>query len=413
MKKVMKLTALLLVMASVLTACGSPNSEQLRNTEEDKETHVAVVLGTHANAPVVNLALIEDEVYKACYSGGAVTLIVADGEPWSTYIDIPVPWKGLSSTRLANNANEQTSQVLDAASKLLAKAPETDTLAAVQLAGRTLSSAESQSGKEVECQLIVLDSMLPTTGTMNLTGSLLDTMDMDSVMTQLEDSMEMADFSGTDVILYTLGDVAEPQPELSPKERSILKELWQGYFEGCGADSVSIRDNLPSSTSYDVDKLPPVTPVAVVHEGLELGEKELSMGKEDIYSFDETMIAFQPGSAEMCDPSKVQELLTPVAEYLKSHTDTSLLVVGTTAMWGGADYCEPLSQKRAAAVCQELVTMGADEAQLSPLGVGYDNPFYINDQGADGKLDESIAPQNRTVRLMRADSTMAQNLVKK
>ena len=72
----MSVVGLAVVTLAVLTGCGKEKVSA--SASKNQEVHVAVVLGAHVNSPCVNLKLIQDVIYQACYSQGSVTLVVDD-----------------------------------------------------------------------------------------------------------------------------------------------------------------------------------------------------------------------------------------------------------------------------------------------------------------------------------------------
>ena len=83
------------------------------------------------------------------------------------------------------------------------------------------------------------------------------------------------------------------------------------------------------------------------------------------------------------------------------------------ACWGGEEYCRKLSADRAGAVSDLLTEkLDVDMERLKITGVGYSFlDFYTYDQTPDGKLDEQIAPVNRTVKLLDLSSDTAKSIL--
>jgi outer membrane protein OmpA-like peptidoglycan-associated protein len=103
--------------------------------------------------------------------------------------------------------------------------------------------------------------------------------------------------------------------------------------------------------------------------------------------------SFKLGSAEVPDALKKQ--LEVFAEVLKSRRGTGKVVriEGHADASGAAAANLALSQKRAEAVKDYLVEMGADPAMLTPVGVGANEPKNPKDP---------FAPENRRVEIGRA-----------
>ena len=103
--------------------------------------------------------------------------------------------------------------------------------------------------------------------------------------------------------------------------------------------------------------------------------------------------SFKLGSAELPDALKRQ--LEVFAEVLKTKKGTGKVVrvEGHADASGTAEANVTLSQKRAVAVKEFLVQMGADPAMISPVGVGSAAPKNSKDP---------FAPENRRVEIGRA-----------
>ncbi len=103
--------------------------------------------------------------------------------------------------------------------------------------------------------------------------------------------------------------------------------------------------------------------------------------------------AFKLGSAELPDMLKKQ--LEVFAEVLKTKRGSGKVVriEGHADASGAAAANQTLSQRRAEAVKEFLVELGADPAMLSPTGVGAKAPKNAKDP---------FAPENRRVEIGRA-----------
>ena len=404
-----------MVCVMLLTACGSAEESEYEHREKE-EVHLVVIIGSHNNAPKVNLGLIEELVYQACLSYGKITLICDDGDPYSCVVDIPEQQKGLTKAKYISIANEQTKEILEAASRMTAKTEQVDTLKAVQLGARSLKSAEIETDSAVITRkMVILDSCLSTTGALNFTQSSLDGISVDDIIRQLRDIGELPDMSIIDeVTVYTCGDTAGRQPTLTESNRETLKDVWRSLFSACGV-TANMKDDLPLSAVYDTDALPGVDTVAVEQDSVSISSEEetgevLQTGV--VISFDETSVSFRPGTAELADPDKAQKSLEYVTGFLTSHPNYELLICGTTACWGGEAYCRDLSVRRAEAVRGLLIESGIAEDRLCVAGVGYSfSDFYTHDLTENGDLDESIAPRNRTVKIMDLHSDTAERVL--
>ncbi|WP_151715322.1 OmpA family protein [Acinetobacter sp. TUM15071] len=88
------------------------------------------------------------------------------------------------------------------------------------------------------------------------------------------------------------------------------------------------------------------------------------------------IINFATGSNQIPDENKA--ILDKAATLLKTVKDAKLTVAGYTDSTGNADSNKALSQKRAQAVVDYIVSQGVDAAQLTAVGHGADNPVADN-----------------------------------
>ena len=419
MKKRVKrlgVVALAVVIMAVLTGCGTEKVSA--SASKNQEVHVAVVLGAPVNSPCVNLKLIQDVIYQACYSQGSVTLVVDDGEPYCTAINIPSQEKHLSKSKYDQIAKKQTKKILKLASSMKSRTADVDSIKSVQRAARALNSVE-QKGKgdtELVRKLIICDNLLSTTGVLSFVDYNLNTANEGDITTQLKKLDEIPQLDGISVTAYNVGDTAGQQKSLPETSRKNLKAIWNSIFEAGSAKKVQFKDNLPLSSTYNKDSMPTVSPITVVQSSMEIHDTEdvnEAFADGGVLNFDETSIAFHEGTAELADEESASKALQYVTEYMNQYPDFKLVVCGTTACWGGEDYCKKLSLERADTVCELLVKEGIDRSRIKSAGVGYSfADFYTYDQKPDGELDETIAKTNRSVKLVDWDSDTADRILK-
>lgn len=390
---------LILSMAVWLSAAGCGSSKK----EEEQAIHLAVVIGAHANAPRANTSLIYDAVLEACgQSGSTISLIVNDGAPYASVVDIPETKAGLSSEKYKSIAEERARQILELADSMLARTGESDLLSAAALAARHLQSEEG--GRK---ELVILDSGLTTVPPLDFTESPLESIRTEQVLDALEGQDAIPDLEGIQsVCFYNIGDVAQPQSRITEGNRRMLTEIWNGIFTRAGAEKVEFRADLPLSSCYAEGEVPEVSVMPVVERASALSWEEADLEELDAVSFGEEAIAFLPDTDELVDREAAKEVLEGAALYMAGHPEFCAMLVGTTAKTGDPESCVSLSGKRAEAVRELLIEKGIDGARLETAGTGYENPFYINDQ-KDGGLDEDAAAKNRSVILLDASGEMA------
>ena len=82
--------------------------------------------------------------------------------------------------------------------------------------------------------------------------------------------------------------------------------------------------------------------------------------------------------------------LDSLAKSLASFGDSQLLLVGHTDSVGTASYNLDLSQRRAAAVADYLISRGVPAARLATSGRGENDPIAPNDTDADRQLNRRV-----------------------
>ena len=124
---------------------------------------------------------------------------------------------------------------------------------------------------------------------------------------------------------------------------------------------------------------------------------------------DNTSVRFIGNTAEFVDCEEASSVLERYAQVLLDHPNNKVYVIGTTAT-GSMDFCNELSVSRANTVCKALISYGVPESQLIPLGMGYEDPWHIDDVDDNGKRIEKYACQNRKVLIVDVNSDDAAKL---
>jgi outer membrane protein OmpA-like peptidoglycan-associated protein len=106
-------------------------------------------------------------------------------------------------------------------------------------------------------------------------------------------------------------------------------------------------------------------------------------------------VSFVPDQAVFRDPGQARAGLADYAREIKN--GKKALLTGTTASAGTVEYRLQLSQKRANAVRDLLISLGAPGDHISVRGWGSDFPGHVPDRDQQGNLDPIPAAQNRQV----------------
>lgn len=110
---------------------------------------------------------------------------------------------------------------------------------------------------------------------------------------------------------------------------------------------------------------------------------EVSRVGEGINMTFDASLAFHINSAKISDSYKTD--LNAAASVFKKYQDTNILIEGHTDDTGSEEYNMSLSQKRAKAVSDYLVSQGIDRSRLTTKWYGETQPKYPNDEANRAK----------------------------
>lgn len=374
-----------------LTACGS---------DDATKTDLALVIGNHGNMNQLTMErLLNDELVEdTAKNGGEVTIFSVEGTPRKvSELRVAEISGGKTKGRIKRNRNELLKSIRAYHDETKATTPETDLYSALEKAKNSFTDGRKH-------RMVIMDTMLPTSGDeINfLTGGYLQA-DPAEAMKILEEDKAILDLAGVEILIIGLGETAEPQSKLSPKEKANLRTFWDMYFEKSGA-KVSIKE-VDETTPHLVNDYPAVSPIPV----LSREEKSLkpAFGLSDApIVFDEERIAFQPNTSELVNETAAKEELANIVELVKP-TSIKLLVIGTTANHGNDTDQLRLSKERAEKIAQLMVSGGVSQQQLVAIGLGSkEDPWHVEERTAAGEWLENNAKANRKVVLVSTDSTI-------
>ena len=402
MKKRLGITTMAVVttlFATLLMGCGN-SSESTMATEKSYD-NVIIVAGNHANSIKPDYTAVSGILEDTVLKYGNIDIIVADGDPFiALSLKVPEQKAGLSNSKKHSIARSQVVQLEEYlnSSDCMAKTPEVDLLSSFELVSRILGDSE-HSGESTA--VLVFDSGLNTSSPINMSQIDLNTVDVEKTVRSLKEQNAVYNLSECKISWYGMSDVAAPQEELASSQKEKLAEFWKAYFATAGSEYVIKTD---ISTDKFSGELPDVTPVISKTPGdlWSADENDGILPETVVYS--QEILAFKEGTAEFVDDKAVVSVVEETSRYMKEHSDFNLTIVGCTAKWGDLkSYCIPLSEQRALSVKNVLVEQGINEDRIKTVGMGFDNPFYINDQDESGNLIENVAQCNRSIVMM--DST--------
>lgn len=394
---------LTLMVSFVFTGCDHAVSAPASSSQQ---VSLALLIGNHKNSKKLNIMspAIRELVYRVMDSYGYITIISVEGDPKVVRegsCDIEARLKEAPVDKLRQEHEQRTAEILQFAGQVAADSPEVDTLAALRMAQRSLSSAPAESDKVI----FVCDTGFSTTGLCDFTNNLLCG-DPHVIADALYEARAIPDLSNITVRWQNIGDVASPQQALSPRQVEQLTAIWRAIVEkGGGSFQLEQAAPLPGETDAG---LPAVSVVQLAAEAplsfeLDLAVKQTFNFAEPVMFTEKQFGGFIPDSADLMDQAEAESALRPIAEHMAAHSDLSLLLAGTTAGDEDSEYDRRLSLGRAMTVKNILVSFGVDEDRLIVRGLGNTDPWHIFNAGTQGEL----AAQNRKVVLLDASSETA------
>lgn len=420
-KNTIKKMIVLLLLAAVVTAMagcrafndetgtsgggGSDASGNAGNGDsvrmDDGPAALAIIVGNHSNAQRPDYGSIDNWLEEVIVQGGTLRIIVSDGNPYgmNAQIDNSVFQKSLTNSTRQRLIDENLTALHGAMSSLAPKTEEADTLGAIQQAALFLQQADEE--KRV---LLILDSGLATTGLLDFSAQpqMLSAKPED-VAAALSKKAGLPDLTGVKVQM-TLSEVDNPQQELSSKEQQNLVGIWTRILQDSGAMDVTVTRSTGGSGAADAT-WPQVSVIETA------GDTAVRVNlRQQAEVFTEEELGFKPDSDQLLDEEAAKATLKPVAEYMKENPERTIIILGSTATAGNEGFCRELSEKRAEKVAQLLEALGADGSRMETLGLGYEDPWHVEDLDGSGNLIEDKARSNRKVMVMDAESSEAGKL---
>ena len=414
MKTLNRIVKVMLVLTSVIVisfaacACAAEG-------EAKENAGYALVVGVHSNEKTIpfNSNTVQEVLSDITYRHAEVTFINCDADP-EPYFQTRVPEpsvKNLSKDKLKRIADNYIKELTQIIGEAKPDSAEFDTLKAIQKAAQSIKDLDD---KKYDKDILIMDSGLSTTGYMDFTKGLLYA-EPENVVAALKEVSAIPDLDGVDVSWAFLGDVAAPQQALTVDEKENLKNIWNAVLTEAGAKSVTFRNDFSSSEAYQ--DLPLVSTVDVGEEEIEIaGSREsrppvIEIGNSESgtpSALDPSKVSFVGDKDIFVDKKAAKEAIAQVADLMRQYPDNRIYIVGTTAT--GRDdtaFCQDLSERRARAVADVLIEMGIEEDRLIPIGLGYEDPWHIDDIGSDGHQIEELAAQNRKVLIIDENSQEA------
>lgn len=366
-----------------LAGCGSSSTSAAQVASfgcVQSNAPLALAIGARANAPSPDAALskLSPLISSAAGAEEPITVIRIDGQPQEVFGQKFTTSAGNSGSRQQDLDNFLQGLGNVIARKLPAQAPEADVLTAL-----TLAAQATKPGSDV----VLVDSGLQTVAPLSFQKRGLLEADPADVVNFLRGDKLLPDLKGRRVLLMDLGYTVSPQPTLDLEQQQNVTAIWKHIAEAAGASCVAIDSQPPGSTT--VRGVPPVSLVPIPRP-LPInpcGDTVLNASNH---------VNFIKNTATFIDPSGAHATLQQLAGKLQNGQQRVELI-GTTATNGSIAYRVNLSDERAGAVKQVLVSDGIRSGRISTKGVGTNWPGHVPDIGSGGVLLPGPAEQNREV----------------
>lgn len=403
---------LMAILISCIGLAGCGRSTDSLIGSESRVDNLVIIAGNHANSKQGKYVAIHDKIKEVALNYGNISVIIPDGDPFvGLDIKIPEQKKGMSKSKYSDIAESQAREIeeyLYTSKDCMARSGEVNLVKAFELASRIWQTPQYQGSTEI----CVFDSGISTTGGIDFTrmGTDLDGFTDYTMQCIAEDAL-VVELKNATVRWFGLTDTSNPQPELSRRQNSIIKQIWTEYLTYCGVSTIDFMTDISSACIETT--LPSVSIVeADIERVFEEKFDSNSITFIEPVSLNESSIQFIPGTATIKYEELAEAVLEDLIEILDSHEEMKILLVGSTAKYGDLQSCISLSEDRCSTVKDILVKNGIDDSRVFVRGMGFQSPYYIPDTDVTtGNLIEEKAQLNRVIIVMDYDSPEAQSIL--
>ncbi len=344
MKKTLRLLAIFLLITTIVgsfSGCQPP-----------EPTSVTVGFAKTRNNADVDYDRIFDHVKSELSAkGSTLTTYEIDGDPHkvgnTTTIDYPI---GSSKA----NKEAETMRAITVTKENIKNAAPNDPEIDIYSAFRALADEVRAQGNEK--MIIIVSNLLSTSGVINFTRFPING-NLNKYAEEL--SSEMPSFENISVKWF-VAPTADAQEDLKISDIEVLKEFYRCLIEKAGG-TVEFISAPPAAEESDKSSWPKVSTVNV--------EK-----KDFIDVSLDTSTLFKGDSAEFLTRNSTEEILENVAKQVG---DEKILVVGSTADTNDSEASHlELSELRAAAIKERLITLGVPPENIETIGIGNKSHKY-------------------------------------
>lgn len=352
-----------------------------------------VIAGDHANVPEPSLPAEAAPLVRATIlAGQPIGIVALDGDPKLVQPGTIYPLDKANPSRTEKSLEAAVSSLNATIHSLTAQTPGNDVVAAINVAADAAKAAGRTSAT-----ILVLDSLLADTGSLNLTPNGMSLVDPAEMAKHIVSSGGIADLEGLHFLLVGAGYGTGAQKSLSYIQLENIRNIVTATLTAAGAATTTVV-SIAMTGDASQSQLP-VTPVPVVSPkpyDVPLSQDGKLQGS---LVFDNaSSVRFAGGTADLVNPGAASQQLHDVAAWLKADMVRRIMISGTISSGGIPDSSdsEHLSLRRANVVLEILRQAGVSDSQMEVEGLGYtaSPPDII-----DGRYDLAAAAANRTIRI--------------
>ncbi len=398
MKKLIGLISVVLCFCFIFSSCKGNNED----VDDTKPSKICILLGKTENVKAPNLNMFTEMLTEAASNQSECSVIILDGTPNEITVQYTFPdLKSKLEDNRVERAKNNIKKFTDEINNVSPDSTEIDIIKGLNSAKKILTSTESEN------TLIIYSSGLSTTGILNFAERPdLLYKEPAEIVEKLKVENAIADLKGINVVWYGLGNVEEPQKELSYAEQDNLKAIWSAILEACNVDvtestfvdAVSVSNEEKSDIDFP--------DVSIVN---------LFDSDDGVWDLDEETIGFVANSAEFLNRDETIKKLVPYANLMIA-SNKKFYIVGSTATHGNYNKCIELSHQRAQAIKDVLVELNVPETSMQIFGIGQENlgneyAWRVNDLNDSKELIPTEAQKNRKVMIIDATSKQGEEFI--
>lgn len=392
MKKIALILTIMMICAILLlfAACSK--------TEPDPTSAVCILYGNSRNVPVPSMKVLSEEVAQMANATTYCSVIVIDGSADATSYTSTIrkPDSAIPFIDTGNNEKYINQVVNDIRKDCVPDTPEVDIIGALQNAKKVLDKENVENKK-----IVIFSSGISTDGELDFAKQPeLIFEEPETIVGNLKSANALPDLNGVTIVWHGFGVVEAPQKKLTQALERRLVDIWSAILKAANVANPNDAIKLDIGTDKNSE---------IIAKSKEDYPLVTSVVFDYIIELSEEKVEFKEESDEFVDEEKVYEELQPYAELMMESEYEKFYVIGSTASDGDDAGCIDLSIKRAVAVKNVILSFGVPESYLETYGIGREilsgeYIWHINDLNPDGTLNAELAPLNRKVMIVVADS---------